>query len=100
LVWRKFHNNAEYKLLGQSLAGNVVMTRVTRFGEFSCQNKKNQREGNISPPPIAILLVPRKPKNRVEINFLGPDRACKMQARVGLGLNTVGSGFLQAWVRI
>jgi hypothetical protein len=31
---------------------------------------------------------------------LGPDWACKMQTRVGLGLYTVGSGFLLAWVLI
>jgi hypothetical protein len=32
--------------------------------------------------------------------FLGPDLACKMRARVRLGLYTLGSGFLQAWVLI
>jgi hypothetical protein len=32
--------------------------------------KKNQREGNTPPPPIAILLVLRKPKNQFQIIIL------------------------------
>jgi hypothetical protein len=87
-------------IMPQEVSGNPVKNSWRKKREKSIFTEKQlhlcRRLPTTSFCQVIHMRQKKNPASKCPhfyVNFLGPDRACKVRAPVGLGLHTAGSGF-------